>query len=52
MKSDLNKAKRAARRKKQKEQGFFDGRFAPKTHKSKKKYDRKRKKDDLDWTDS
>lgn len=50
-KDKLTKMRRKARREKQKEQGYFDGRFAPKTHKNKKSYDRK-KKDDLDWTDS
>ena len=33
------------KRKRQKEQGVFDGRYKTKTHKSKKDYDRKNK----DW---
>jgi hypothetical protein len=32
---------RRAKRKKQIKEGFFDGRFAPKIHKSKKTYTRK-----------
>lgn len=37
------------KRKRQKDQGMFDGRYKTKTHKHKKKYNRKKKfKDNLD----
>lgn len=42
-KKDLAAIDRAAKRKEQKEQGAFDGRFRPRVVKSKKSYSRKRK---------
>lgn len=41
-KKDLAAIDRAAKRKAQKEQGAFDGRFRPRVVKSKKRYSRKR----------
>lgn len=38
-----NKPERRARRNKQKEQGYFDGRFAPRVQDTKKQYKRKPK---------
>jgi hypothetical protein len=44
-KEDLSRIERAAKRKEQKEQGMFDGRFRPRVVKNRKRYDRKRKDD-------
>lgn len=44
-KKDLLAIDRAAKRKAQKEQGAFDGRFRPRVVKSKKRYSRKRPTD-------
>ena len=43
MKKKLNKLSRRARRKKQIKEGFFDGRFAPRTQDHAKNYKRKSK---------
>ncbi|MBK7084524.1 MAG: hypothetical protein IPH53_07585 [Flavobacteriales bacterium] len=43
-KKDLLSIDRAAKRKAQKEQGAFDGRFRPRVVKSKKRYSRRRDK--------
>lgn len=40
---DLSRIERAAKRKEQKEQGVFDGRYRPRVVKNKKGYTRKRK---------
>ena len=45
-KKDLDAIERAAKRKAQKEAGALDGRFREKVVPDKKKYSRKRKKDD------
>jgi len=47
-KKDLLAIDRAAKRKAQKEQGAFDGRFRPRVVKSKKRYSRKRDRTDPD----
>lgn len=43
---DLSRIERAAKRKAQKEQGVFDGRYRPRVVKNKKGYTRKRKHKD------
>ncbi|MBK6542431.1 MAG: hypothetical protein IPG10_14350 [Flavobacteriales bacterium] len=48
IKKALDAIARAAKRKEQKEQGAFDGRFRPRVVKSKKTYTRKPKKQDPD----
>lgn len=40
---DLSRIERAAKRKEQKDQGVFDGRYRPRVVKNKKGYTRKRK---------
>lgn len=44
---DLSRIERAAKRKEQKEQGVFDGRYRPRVVKNKKGYTRKRKHKDV-----
>lgn len=44
--ADLSRIERAAKRKAQKEQGAFDGRYRPRVVKNKKGYTRKRKHKD------
>lgn len=45
--ADLSRIERAAKRKEQKEQGVFDGRYRPRVVKNKKGYTRKRKHKDV-----
>lgn len=49
MKLETVKMNVGATRNSQKEQGFFDGRFAPRTEKSKKDYTRKNKHKGKGW---
>ena len=48
-KKDLLKLKIGATREKQKEEGYFDGRFVEKTEKLKKAYKRKSKHKNQEW---
>ncbi len=48
-KADLHKIKLGVEREKQKEQGYFDGRFVEKIEKPKKAYKRKPKHKNQEW---